>query len=868
MSANEPSEKSTKQLFYHPREFFFIAHWLILYWCVGLLLCFVATIAEAQTPTPTPTPSPTPNVVGEVTVSTKFANTDPLYQEIRKNLNTNLGECATVNNLVMPKDRGVFTMRSGEICFANKVQDRVTGAVFIGDGEFQLAPPVEIEKKHLAIFVDAPEIKEQFTELVMYFTDKTYDQLKKSPNLTMNADNSKLPAATNALKSKNGLLRRRFSYNISSRILADFLTPQRQGFFTCFIDGKKFGSLVYQIDPLGITNVYPEQVALISYDQETFGIWTAFHLADEYKKGTANSWTDRRFYDITNHDLETTIQGTRVIIKDTLTIQMKEPDIKFIPFDLYSTMRIKTVRNEAGEEISFIQEKKDEDADFGVILGRAPEVGKPFKITVEGDGIDVLIRQGTGNFILNPGARSTWYPNNPFTAFGDRAIFNLTFHYPKKYVLVGVGNRVGDETTEGEVKTSKWSSDVEFEVAGFNYGDFKSERILDAETGYELEVYANRELPAEMRAIQNQVDEIENRGGITETTIGAMNTVGGMKMVLAEAQNSMRIYNTYFGKLPYKRIAMTQQPNTFFGQAWTTLIYMPYMAFVSNTQRVQLFGIQGGTNGFWQEVAPHEVAHQWWGHIVGWTSYHDQWMSEGFSEFSASLYVQLTQNDTNKFIEYWELQRRQLTEGSPRTNGIKPYTVGPISQGFRLNSAKTGGAYQNLIYPKGAFVLHMLRMMMFDHRKGTRDDRFKEMMKDFIKTHYNRPVSNEDFKKTVEKHMTPQMDIDGNKTMDWFFDEWVFGTEVPTYKFEYQIGAEGGKTILTGKLTQSGVSDKFVMIVPIYVDFGKGWAYLGSATVNGNSTVELKVPLPQVPKRAGVAVLHDVLTLKVDNVKK
>ena len=28
----------------------------------------------------------------------------------------------------------------------------------------------------------------------------------------------------------------------------------------------------------------------------------------------------------------------------------------------------------------------------------------------------------------------------------------------------------------------------------------------------------------------------------------------------------------------------------------------------------------------------HEVAHQWWGHVVGWKSYRDQWMSESFAE--------------------------------------------------------------------------------------------------------------------------------------------------------------------------------------------------------------------------------------------
>lgn len=61
------------------------------------------------------------------------------------------------------------------------------------------------------------------------------------------------------------------------------------------------------------------------------------------------------------------------------------------------------------------------------------------------------------------------------------------------------------------------------------------------------------------------------------------------------------------------------------------------------------------------------------------------------------------------------------------------------------------------------------------------------MMQDFIKSHYNEDVSTEDFKKIVEKHMTKQMDLDENGRMDWFFNEWIYGTEMPSYRFEYQL---------------------------------------------------------------------------------
>ncbi|MBV9241878.1 MAG: hypothetical protein JO314_07715, partial [Acidobacteria bacterium] len=331
-----------------------------------------------------------------------------------------------------------------------------------------------------------------------------------------------------------------------------------------------------------------------------------------------------------------------------------------------------------------------------------------------------------------------------------------------------------------------------------------------------------------------------------------------------------RLYSSFFGKLPFDRIAMTQQPAGFFGQAWPTLVFMPYIAFFDPTSRVQLFGIRGATNGFWTEVAPHEVAHQWWGHSVGWTSYHDQWMSEGFAEFSASLFLLYTEKDLKKYMDFWDTQRKRILEVSPQTMGKKPYTVGPVTQGYRLNSAKTGAIAQSMIYPKGAYILQMLRMMMYDHRGGTQDKRFQEMMQDLIASHMNKDISTNDFKKIVEKHILPSMNIDKNGSMDWFFDEYVYGTEMPSYKLTYTLTpGDGGKTIFNAKLEQSGVSKDFVMLVPIYLDFGKGPVYLGSATVAGNSTSDIKnIALPSAPKNVSLAAFADILAAKIETEKQ
>ena len=102
--------------------------------------------------------------------------------------------------------------------------------------------------------------------------------------------------------------------------------------------------------------------------------------------------------------------------------------------------------------------------------------------------------------------------------------------------------------------------------------------------------------------------------------------------------------------------------------------------------------------------------------------------------------------------------------------------------------------------------------------------------------------------------------------MDWFFNEYVYGTEMPSYKFQYEL-TDGGTT-LNGHIIQSGVSDNFKMLVPVYIDDGKRMVLLGQARIVGNKTVDLKnIKLPQPAKRAAICAYHDVLALNIQNDK-
>ena len=802
----------------------------------------------------------------QVKVATQKGNTDPVYQSLRqlgRNDQDFAGDYAVVNNLQIQRDAARFTLKSGELYFIAPVENRVTAAVFVGDGELTLTPPIEVEKNSLKIFTGEGSITEPFTRLVLRFTDKTFEEVKKSPNATMKTGGPATSQVRGVYRDNQDLLRKRLRDNRELRTLLDLYNPGQEGYFSAFIDGKHFNKLVFVLEPLGVPRATPEEVALFSYGESDGGLWTAFHRQEEYKNGTASSSEDHRVIDITRHEIDGAIKGSHLAATDKITFKNLRAGTRVVPFELFGALRVTRVQDAEGNDLSFIQEDKDQDSDFGVILTKPLEAGQTYQLIVQYDGSDALRDSGGGNFILLP--RSTWYPGNANTLFAeDRATFDMTFRYPRNYMFVGTGGPVGPDAREGDLSVAKWSSgQTELAVAGFNYGRFKKKSVADKESGYEVEFYANVEVPDELKNIQQQIERAESMGIKTMTTLGSISTTAIADAAIADAQNATRIYNAFFGKLPYTRIAMTQQPAGFFGQAWPTLVYMPYLAYIDTTQRAQLLGTRGGTDTFWRYVGPHEVAHQWWGHVIGWDSYRDQWMSEGFAEFSSSLYVQLTRGN-DKFVDFWEELRKQIIEASPATKDRKPYTVGPVTQGYRLNNGKTGAVAQRLIYPKGAYILHMLRMMMYQQNKGG-DTRFQEMMKDFVKTHFNRPVSTEHFKAIVEKHMTKEMDIDNNGKMDWFFNQWVYGTQVPAYRLEYKVASDG---MLTGKITQSGVSDDFVMIVPIYIDMGKGWAKLGSARLVGNSSLDISnVKLPAVPKRVALAAMNDVLATSIENSK-
>jgi hypothetical protein len=612
------------------------------------------------------------------------------------------------------------------------------------------------------------------------------------------------------------------------------------------IHTRKYPHLSFVFDPRGAEIVAPEEVELMNWNDWGESIPLAFHRAGEYANGAPNSNEANSPYRILNEDLDISIEKNG-FLSGIATVQLRaeQDGVAVVPLDLYPTLRVSRAETVTGDALDFVQERKEDDPDFGVVLAKPLKKGESTSIRVTYSGKDVVMNEGGANYY--PVARESWYPNAA-SGLGNYAMYRMVFHVPKGLELIATGTKVS-ESGEGKMTTTEWKTDVPLAVVGFNLGHFTmKEATVPGKLGDNLTIdaYANTTLP----------DNLEHMSG---GVLGSLNTTPMLPVQLSQGEVAAQLYTNYFGELPFSRVALTQQYACNYGQSWPMLVYLPICGFLDKTQ--QHFMGLSPENMYWKVVTPHEVAHQWWGQTVGFRSYRDQWMSEGFANTSASIFLQVTRAKPDDFREFWKEQRKLITEKNAQ--GFRPIDVGPVTMGIRLSTEKTGwDIYQNLVYPKGAYILHMIRMMMWSSHD--KDDRFRATMHDFLNTYRLRAATTEDFKAVVEKHMSPQMNLDNNQRMDWFFNQYVYGTDLPSYHFESQVTPNAEGSSIHFKLTQSGVPPTFKMPVPIYLEMADGTVlHLGRVAIVGSTPVEQTVQVPKLSspiKRVSINDFYDVLS--------
>ncbi len=800
--------------------------------------------------------------------SAGFANSDPFYRQLR---DIGLGDSVHCENVTLSMDVGVLVFESGTLTFLLPVNGAETGAIFTGEGHFSLKPVTDLDAKELSRRTGAATVEEDFTSVVLRYTSNIAPQVRAkfgmqkvdTPTEAADVFQHWRERVRHRHEEPAGFTQATFEGetidNVDADVLEAIYNPKHPVFMNAYIQGRDHKDLLFYVRTrVGAMPQLdsPEEVALINFGGEAMddGIWYSNHLKSELLGHTWSSREDRRLFATRAYKIETGVaKNDHLYSRTTITFASLVEGERVMKFGLLPNLRVTRVQDQNGQDIHYIQENRKQDGSFYVVLDQAPEVGTEHSITVQYEGDKVLFDAGNGSYYV--AARESWYPN--LNGFGEKALYDLTFKVPPKNKVISIGKLEGQSDEEGFAVTH-WVTPVPVAVAGFNYGRYLETSIEDTKTNYKIAGYYLAELPDALRgpvvAEPGQVDPLASMAPEKMTNYA-----------LDQTRAQMQLCTFYFGRAPYENLSITEQPNFAFGQSWPDLVYLPISAYIDSTQRWLLFGrIDNNFTGFVREVTPHEVAHQWWGHAVGWASYHDQWLSEGFAEFSAGLFLQQAMGTGNKwqkdYIDFWDRQKKRVLDKN--NYGVSPNDAGPLWMGLRLISPRSFDAYQGDTYAKGAYVLEMLRSLMWDDDAPTadREKSFIAMMHDFVDSHRDSAASTESFKAIADKHIPARIDIQKNGRLDWFFNEWVYGTDVPRYDFKYQIQpAEGSSVRVQVEITQSEVGPNFAMFVPVFADFGNGMVRLNQVEMVGSSTRAVAFVLPTAPKKLALNYYKEIL---------
>ncbi|MBU22065.1 MAG: hypothetical protein CL476_03025 [Acidobacteria bacterium] len=166
----------------------------------------------------------------------------------------------------------------------------------------------------------------------------------------------------------------------------------------------------------------------------------------------------------------------------------------------------------------------------------------------------------------------------------------------------------------------------------------------------------------------------------------------------------------------------------------------------------------------------HELAHQWWGQAVGWSNYHEQWLSEGMAQYFAALYARHAQGDG-----VFRQIMRQMREWS-----MQQSAQGPVYLGYRLGHIKQDSRiFRALVYNKGAMVMHMLHRLVGD-------DAFFRGVRRFYTDWRFRKAGTEDFRLAFEQ--------ESGLSLARFFERYIHETGLPDLAFSYTPEAAPGET--------------------------------------------------------------------------
>ncbi|HEY5446141.1 MAG TPA: M1 family aminopeptidase, partial [Pyrinomonadaceae bacterium] len=367
-------------------------------------------------------------------------------------------------------------------------------------------------------------------------------------------------------------------------------------------------------------------------------VWTAFYSLDDYQRGSVEYSDKNDLIDIQNYDmvldlrdhkkhlnLKSRIDAQALATFRVLDLKVGEDLSDDDDWRLNKQLRVKSLKVN-GNDAPFVQE--DWEGGFAVFLSDPISARSKFVLEIELDGDFIEDANDEYSNCHYPRSNQSWFPRHGYL---DRATFNLTYRHPKKLHIASSGLRISEDPDpeDKDAVVTKYQMAQPVPLVTFALAPF-----------------------------QRHADTIKWDNGAAPTplefnSLSSERKAVNEKFILQEMSNSVRYFNALFGAYPYPAFSAALHPFGF-GQGFPSLLMIP--------------SADDGRKQTYQFIA-HETAHQWWGGIVAWRSYRDQWLSEGFAEYSGILFTgrRLNVEAQNDLLRW---TRNSLTEPPSTVTGL------------------------------------------------------------------------------------------------------------------------------------------------------------------------------------------------------
>jgi aminopeptidase N len=365
-----------------------------------------------------------------------------------------------------------------------------------------------------------------------------------------------------------------------------------------------------------------------------------------------------------------------------------------------------------------------------------------------------------------PNRTRFWLPSVDHPA--DKATVRYMIHAPSEWKVIANGHLEGDPTPspadaigpEGERLT--WIWEVGVPISPYNM-------VIGA---------ADLEIRTIGLAACGQAPASRREDGCVEVTYWVYpQDVEKAEPSFRRAAEMVDHFTEVVGPFPFEKLANVQSATRFGGMENASAIFY--------SER----GIASGRN--MEGTVSHEIAHQWFGDAVTEASWHHLWLSEGFATYFGAQFFEAADGVDDFRLRMEE--SRQRVVGSEDVNR-------PI---YDPEERDLFGLLNDNNYPKGGWVLHMLRGIVGD-------DAFFEGIRTYYARFLHSSVLTEDFRAVMEE-------VSGEE-LGWFFQQWIYEPGYPT--FDHSVRWTGGTAELTVRQVQSASWPAFR--VPMVVELRVG----------------------------------------------